>query len=165
MGIVNAAVWCGSAIFMVIALPALFSPQLERLLTAPYVGFAAEAIVGRFFMVQYWCGGIALFHLLAEWFYNGRPLWRLNLWLVIIVLSLGLGGGLLAQPKMRALHITKYFGKTSEQRTQAAKSFAVLHAASETVNLVVIGSLIWYLWSVCKVPEAQRFVGFSKIRG
>ena len=98
MGIINAAVWCGSAVFMLIGLPALFSPELKRLLTAPGVGFAAEAVVGRYFIVQYWCGGIALVHLMAEWFYNGRPLWRLNLGLVIVVLSVGLAGGLLAQP-------------------------------------------------------------------
>src|SRR5208282_902701 len=109
----NAAVWCGSSIFLVIGLPALFSPELKRLLTSAGVGFAAEAIVGRYFILQYWCGGIALAHLLAEWFYCGRPLWRLNLGLLLVILSLGLAGGLLAQPKMRALHVTKYFGKTS----------------------------------------------------
>ena len=165
MGVINAAVWCGSAIFMVIALPALFSPELKRLLTAPGVGFAAEAVVGRFFIVQYWCGGIALAHLLVEWFYYGRPLWRLNLGLLVVVLSLGLAGGLWAQPKMRALHFTKYFGKTAEQQTQAAKSFAAWHGASETANLLVMGCLVWYLWRVSREKEPQRFVSFSKIRG
>jgi Domain of unknown function (DUF4149) len=165
VGIINAAVWCGSAIFMVIGLPALFSPELKRLLTAPGVGFAAEAVVGRFFIVQYWCGGIALAHLLAEWFYNGRPLWRLNFGLIIVVLSLGLAGGLVAQPKMRTLHIAKYFGKTSAQQAQAAKSFAIWHSVSETANLVVIGGLIWYMWSVSRAQETQRFANFGKIRG
>ncbi len=63
LGILNAAVWCGSAIFLVVGLPALFSPDLKKLLTDPGVGFAAEAIVGRFFKVQYCCGAIALAHL------------------------------------------------------------------------------------------------------
>jgi hypothetical protein len=165
VGIINAAVWCGSAIFMAIAMPALFSPELKRLLTPAYVGFPAEAIVARFFIMQYWCGGIALAHLLAEWFYNGRPLWRLNLGLIAIILAVGLAGGLWAQPKMRALHITKYFGKTNDQQTQAAKSFAAWHAVSETANLIIIGGLVLYLWRVSKVQESQRFMSFSKIRG
>jgi hypothetical protein len=165
VGLINAAVWCGSAVFMAIGLPALFSPELKRLLTMPGVGFAAESIVGRYFILQYWCGGIALAHLLAEWFFNGRPLWRLNLGLLIVVLSLGLAGGLWAQPKMRALHLTKYFGKTSEQQTQAARSFAVWHSASETANLLVIGGLVWYLWRVSRAQEPQRFASFGKIRG
>jgi len=150
---------------MVVGLPALFSPELKRLLTVPGVGFAAEAMVGRFFIVQYWCGGIALAHLLAEWFYNGRPLLRLNLGLLIGLLSLELAGGLVAQPKMRALHLAKYYGKTTEQQMQAAKSFAVWHAASETANLLVVAGLIWYLWRVSRAQDPQRFASFSKIRG
>ena len=165
VGIVNAAVWCGSSIFMLVALPALFSPELKRLLTTPGVGFAAESIVARYFILQYWCGGIALVHLLAEWFYNGRPLWRLNLGLLIFVLSLGLAGGLWAQPKMRALHVAKYFGKTSDQQAQAGKSFAAWHSASETANLLVIVGLACYLWRVSRAQDPQRFVSFSKIRG
>ena len=161
----NAAVWCGSAIFLVIGLPVIFSPDLKRMLTDAGVGFAAEAIVGRFFILQYWCGGIALAHLLAEWLYCGRPLWRLNLALVLVVLSIALVGGIAAQPKMRALHIAKYYGRTSEQQMQAAKAFATWHAASESANLLAIVCLVWYLWQVNREQEHPRFVNFSKIRG
>jgi len=165
VGIVNAAIWCGSAVFLVFALPAVFSREMKRLLTPAGVGFAAESIVARYFILQYWCGGIALAHLLAEWFYCGRRLWRLNLGVVIAVLSLGVIGGLWAQPRMRALHIAKYYGRTIEQQTQAAKEFAAWHAVSESVNLLVIGGLVWYLWRVTKEEEQPRFVNFSKIRG
>jgi hypothetical protein len=165
VGILNAAVWCGSAIFLVFGLPALFSPEMKRLLTDAGVGFAAESIVGRFFILQYWCGGIALAHLVAEWLYSGRTMWRLNLWLIAAVLAVSLAGGLVAQPKMRALHIAKYYGRTLEQQTQAAKTFAAWHGVSETANIVIIGCLICYLWQVNREPEAPRFVSFSKIRG
>jgi len=165
VGLLNAAVWCGSAIFLVVGLPALFSPELKRLLTPAGVGFAAQAIVARYFVLQYWCGGIALVHLLAEWLYCGRPLWRLNLGLLVVILSLGLAGGVWAQPKMRALHITHYFGRTTEQQMQAAKAFATWHAASEAANLLVIGGLVWYLWLVSREQEPPRLLSFSKIRG
>ena len=172
----NAAVWCGSAIFLAIGLPALFSPELKRLLSPAGVGFAAESIVARtaapvindprarYFILQYWCGGIALAHLVAEWFYCGRPLRRLNLGVLLVVLSLGLAGGLWAQPKMRALHITAYFGSTSEEQTRAGKSFAAWHASSEAANLLVIAGLVWYLWRVNREQEPDRFVSFSKMR-
>jgi uncharacterized membrane protein len=165
IGLLNAAVWCGSAIFLVFALPALFSPELKRLLTDAGVGFAAEAIIARFFIVQYWCGAIALLHLLAEYFYFGKQAWRLNLAVVTVVLILGLLGGWWVQPKMRSLHIAKYYGKTLEQRTRADKSFKAWHAASEGANLLVIGGLIWYLWRVSTQEETARFVSFSKMRG
>jgi hypothetical protein len=165
VGLLNAAVWCGSAIFMVVGLPALFSPELKRLLTAAGVGFAAESIVARFFILQYCCGGIALGHLLAEWLYCGRSLGRLNLGVLVVVLSLALTGGLLVQPKMRALHLIKYFGRTSEQQMQAARTFAAWHAAAEAANLLVIAGLVWYLWQVSREQDTPRFVSFSKIRG
>jgi hypothetical protein len=165
VGILNAAVWCGSAIFLTVAIPGIFSPELKNLLTAERVGFAAEAVVARFFLLQYWCGAIALAHLLAEWLYGGRPARRLNLALVLAMLAVALAGGLWAQPKMNDLHLHKYFGKIPEQRAQAAKSFALWHAASESANVLVIGGLILYLWRVSVPPENPRFVGFNKIRG
>ena len=165
MGILNAAVWCGSAIFLTIGLPAVFSPEMKKLLSAPGVGYAAEAVVARFFLLQYWCGGIALAHLLAEWVYCGRPARRLNLALVLGMLMVALVGGLWAQPKMKAWHTVKYFGSTTELQTQAGQSFARWHAASETANLVMIGGLILYLWRVSLAPESPRFGGLSKIRG
>jgi hypothetical protein len=150
VGLLNAAVWCGSAIFLVIGLPALFSPEMKRLLTAAGVGFAAESVLARFFILQYWCGGIALAHYLG---------------LLVVILSLGLAGGLYAQPKMRALHITKYYARTSEQQTQAARAFAAWHTASEAVNLLIIAGLICYLWQVGRQSEQPRLLSFSKIRG
>ncbi len=165
VGIVNAAVWCGSAIFLTIGLPALFSPELKQLLTPPGVGFAAQAVVARFFVLQYWCGAIALAHLLAEWLYSGRPVRHLNLGLVLGLLAVALACGWWAQPKMRTLHTLKYFGRTTEQQTQAGKAFALWHAASETANVLVIGGLLLYLWQVSRPPESPRFGGLGKIRG
>jgi hypothetical protein len=157
VGILNAAVWCGSAVFLTIGLPALFSPDLKKLLTPPGVGFAAEAVVARFFLLQYWCGAIALAHLLAEWLYAGRPMKRLNLALVLVLLTVALAGGLWAQPKMQAWHAIKYFGKTAELQTQASQSFALWHGVSEMANLLVIGGLILYLWRVTLPPAVPRF--------
>jgi len=165
VGILNAAVWCGSAVFLTMALPGIFSPELKNLLTAERVGFAAEALVARFFLLQYWCGAIALTHLLGEWLYCGRPARRFNLTLVLAMLAVALAGGLWAQPKMNKLHLVKYFGTVPEQRTEAGKTFAIWHAASETANLLVMGGLILYLWRVSGIPESPRFGGFNKIRG
>jgi hypothetical protein len=119
------------------------------------VGFAAEAVVARFFLLQYWCGGVALAHLLAGWLYGGQAARRLNLnlALVLALLALALAGGWWAQPHMNRLHKVKYFGAIAEQRTQAGKAFALWHAASESANVLVIGGLIFYLWRVSVPPE------------
>jgi hypothetical protein len=165
VGILNAAIWCGSAIFLTVGLPALFTPELKKLLTVPGVGFAAQAVVARYFALQYWCGAIAVAHLLAEWLYYGRPVRRWNLLLVTGMLALALAGGLWLQPKMQIWHRIKYFGATAELQAQAGKAFALWHAASETVNVLVIAGLVLHLWRVCRPPESPRFGSFSKIRG
>jgi hypothetical protein len=161
----NAAVWCGSSIFLTLALPALFSPDLKRVLSSAGVGFAAEAILSRYFILQYCCGAIALAHLTAEWFYFGRRWPRLDTGLVVTVLALSLIGGLWMQPKMRALHLVKYYGRTVEQQAQAGRAFGIWHGVSETANVVIIGCLIWYFWRAGKMQESPRFVSFSKMRG
>jgi hypothetical protein len=165
VGLLNAAVWCGSTIFLTVGLPALFTPELKGLLTAPGVGFAAQAVVGRYFILQYCCAGIALAHLIAEWLYAGRPLWRFNLGLIIALLCIGLVEGLVVQPRMRSLFLTKYYGRTADQQAQAAHAFGLWHGASEMVNLCVMVALVLYLWRVSKEAEHPRFVSFSKIRG
>lgn len=165
VGILNAAVWCGSAIFLTVGLPAIFSPELKRLLTAPGVGLAAQALVAQFFMLEYCCGAIAVAHLMAEWLYTGRTQPRWHVGLVVSLLALALAGGLWAQPKMRVLHHDKYFGPTVARQAQAGREFALWHGASEVVNLLVMGGLVVYLWRVSGPSQHPRFVGFNKIRG
>ena len=160
MGILNAAVWCGSAVFLTVALPAIFSPEVKNYVPAERVGFAAEAVVARFFLLQYCCGAIALAHLWAEWMYCGRPARRLNVMLVLAMLTVALAGGLWAQPIMNKLHVVKYFGREPEKREMAGKAFGRWHAASESANLLVMGGLILYLWRVSVPPESPRFGGF-----
>lgn len=165
VGILNAAVWCGSAIFLIVGLPAIFSPELKRLLTDPGVGFAAQAVVARFFILQYCCGVIALAHLAAEWLYAGRSPARWQVAMILFLLGLALAGGLWAQPKMRVLHHDKYFASTAARQAQAGREFAAWHGASEAANILVIGGLILYLWGASAPSEHPRFVGFNKIRG
>jgi hypothetical protein len=97
--------------------------------------------------------------------WRGFSFCRLNLGVLVVVISLGLLGGLWAQPKMRALHVTEYFGATSEDQARAAKTFAAWHGVSEAANLFVIAGLVWYLWRVNREQEPDRFVSFSKLRG
>lgn len=166
IGIVNAAVWFGSAVFLTIGLPAVFSQELRRRLTDPGVGFAAEALVGQFFKVQYCCGGIALALALTQWLYLGRAsVRRWTVALAAALLTVALAGGLWAQPKMADLHVVKYFARTPEQRTEAGREFALWHGASESVNIAVLAGLLIYLWQVSAPQDGARFGSFTKIRG
>jgi hypothetical protein len=162
VGLLNAAVWCGSAIFLIVGLPPLFSDEMKRLLGAAGVGFAAQTILARFFMLQYVCGAIGLAHVAAEWLWLGRPLWRRNLALLVGLICLALVGGLWIQPRLRGLHQTMYYGQTAEQKNQAGREFRKLHGSSQIANLLVIAGLLWYLWGIGEAPEHPRISQGSK---
>jgi hypothetical protein len=162
--IVNAAIWCGASVFLIIGLPGLFSPQLEALLSKPYVGFAAEAVLRRYFILYYCCAAVALLCLAGEWVYAGKGS-RLDLWLLSSLAALGLGGGLALQPRLHVWHYVKYFGGAAEQRAEAARLFGFWHGLSQLANLAVIVGLIFYLWRTTRPSESPRFGGFAKIRG
>jgi hypothetical protein len=176
VGILNAAVWCGAAIFLLIGLPAVFSDELKKELgqigvtpgaQAMGVGFAAQAVLARYFVLQYCCVAIGLAHLVLEWLYAGKPLLQRNLAILLVLGGLALAGGLWMQPKLKDLHHTMYLAPAQPARDQATRAFKAWHGASECGNLLVVGGLLVYLWRTSGSGDQARFGNLSlgKIRG
>lgn len=164
VGVVNAAIWFGAAIFFNIAVPVFFTEEVkQKLFPPPYNGVAAQLIISRFFILQHWCGAIALIHLLAEWLYLGRVLERLTLGILVTIFSLNLIGGFWLQPKLHELHKIKYLGTTPEQKEQAAQSFRAWHGVSQMANMFVAAGLLFYLWRVTSTSHTSRLPGFRKL--
>src|SRR5947208_12848749 len=100
LGIMNAAVWFGAALFFTFGIaPAFFSPEMKRLLGDIYSGLVAQLVLERYFVLHYCCGGIALLHQLAEWVYLGKRLHRFTFGLLVIVLLLAICGGAALAPR------------------------------------------------------------------
>jgi hypothetical protein len=159
VGVANAAVWFGASIFFTFSIgPAFFSDKMIGLLTRPYAGAAAQIVIERYYFFHELCGGVALAHLVAEWLYMGKPLQRLTLWLLLGIFALGLVGGHSVQPKLRALHRTIYGpGSTPQQIVEAKQSFKLWHAASQALNLVVLGGVAVYLWRATTPGSGYRY--------
>jgi hypothetical protein len=169
VGVVNAGVWLGAAIFLTLgAGPAFFSPEMKTLLgprSYPvYSGAIAQIVIERYFILQHFCGSIALAHLIAEWLYTGKPMEKTTLGLLLSLFCLGLIGGFWMQPKMKSLHATKYGGATLELREQAAKSFRGWHGAARVLDLVMMGGLLVYLWRNLNRADAPRFLSTDLFR-
>lgn len=169
IGVINASIWFGSAIFFsFVGGPAVFSDAMKALLGAGYPvysGAIAQVIIERYFILQHVCGAIALLHLFGEWLYTGRPLNRVLAWVLSTVFCLGLLGGLGMQPHMKRLHLIKYgVQTTAAQKAQAASSFRSWHAVSQIVNLLVIAALLYYVWQISKPPPLARFTPGTKFR-
>ena len=159
--------WVGAAVSFTFALgPAFFSDEMRAIIPAPYNGAAAQIVIKRYFILLQVCGGIALFHLFLEKLYLGKAIERLALAVLLITISLGLLGGFWLQPKLRELHSKKYDVRSSTiLRAEADGSFKMWHGLSQTINLLMMGGLLVYLWRISNPTNGSRFMSASKVRG
>lgn len=164
IGILNAAVWFGTVVFFTFAAgPAFFTDEMTRLLGRPHAGAAAQLLVHRYFVVQQWCAGVAIAHLIGEWLYTGRPFHRLNLLILMTLFVIGILGGYVIQPRLKELHLRKYSPQTSaEVKQSASRNFSILHGASMALNLLVMGGVLVYLIQVTKQVSTARFTSVNR---
>lgn len=170
VGLLNAAIWFGAAVFFTFgAGPAMFSSATRALLGPQnfpyYSGAMAQIIISRFFWWQIVAGFIAIVVLVCENLYCGRPLKNFWFALVIVLFSLTLVGGFSLQPALKSLHREKYSMQLSaEKREAAAKSFRAWHGTAQLINLLMLAGIAVHLWRVANPSEATRFVNTSKFR-
>ena len=164
VGLMNAAVWFGAAVFFTVgAGPALFSQDMKHLLGEnhyPYFsGAIAQVIIARYFDLQLVCGIVALLHAAVEWLYLGRPLQKFTLGLLLGLLFFSFVGGYGMQPKIKELHTRKYaLNYAPEVRQSAARSLRVWHGMAQIVNVLMLGGLAVYLWRAANPVSTSRFV-------
>jgi hypothetical protein len=170
VGILNAAVWFGAAIFFTFwSGSAPFSSEMKALLgpqNYPYFsGAIAQILIARYFNLQFTCSIVAILHLLAEWLYLGRFPRNSRLILLLgLCLVVALGGYWL-QPRMKALYAVKYAqNQPLPVRESAGRSFRTWHAFSMGVNFLVVAGLAVYLWRVANPSDEMRFVSAAKFR-
>ena len=169
VGVLNAGVWFGSAIFFTFVVgPGIFSGDMKTLLEnyyPAYSGKIAQIFIARYFTLQLICGIIALLHLMGENLYFGRSPRKIWLGLVVGLFALSLAGGLWLQPKLKELHRIKYSTTESvELRRLAGDSFKTWHGISQLMNLLMIAGLGVHLCWVGAREEDQRFSGGGKFR-
>lgn len=165
----NAAVWLGSAIFFTFgAEPAGFSADMRTALGVPnasyFPGAIATVIMSRYYALTLACGVVALLHLLAEWFYMGRPGRKFSLGLLVALFLLTLIGSNAIQPALVRLNRKHYTAAQTVDRDSAGKSFRLLHVTGRVLNILIIGGLILYTWRVGTPSDRLRFVSPVQFR-
>jgi hypothetical protein len=168
VGILNAAVWFGSAIFFSFGAGYVpFSQDMKNLLGPSnypfFSGAIAQIFVASYFRFQLGCVVVAALHILAEWVYLGKYPQKLQLGLWIGLASVTLIGGYWLQPRLKNLHALKYGGNTRPAiRESANRSFKAWHGVSQVINLVALGGLALYLWRAANPSDQARFVSAVK---
>src|SRR5262249_4758995 len=120
----------------------------------------------RYLVLQCWCGGIAVGHLLLESLYAGKPLDRWVNYLALGLLGLALLSGLWMEPKLKRLHIELYgVRSTPQQRLEAGQSTRAWKGVLTISSWVALAGLWIYLWEVTGTSAGVRFAGSGKVRG
>lgn len=171
MGVVNAAVWLGAAIFWMCGVqPAVYSSGMAAQLGSgnyPYFSGAISHILDQSYCRLYIaCGVVALLHWGAERFYFGRPARKHTLGLVLALLAAGIVFTGWLEPHQWELHRRAHaVNLQPADREAAAHSRRVWGAVSHAVDLVVLAGLVVYVWRVNTAVDAPRFVSSVKLRG
>lgn len=171
MGMLNAAIWLGAAIFCTLGvLPLVNSQAMTALLGQTYFpylsGGIVRLIIARLFYWQIFFAVIAWLHLVLEWLYLGRTPRRLWVGLLTLLFSVSLIAGLWLNPKLTRLHRSAHaVNLRPEDRAVAEKSFRLWDGVFEAVNVLLIGGLGVYFWRLTTTEDAPRFVTPVKFRG
>ena len=170
VGMLNAAVWLGSAVFYTLtAAPALVSADVQSVLgpkSFPYFsGAVANIVLVRYFHLHFVCATLALIHVVAEWLYLGRAPRRIWTGLLVTLFWLALAGSFWLGPKLSEFHRAQYRTNTaSGEREAAAKSFNVWQGMFQAVNLLMLAGVAVYFWRAAHTSDELRFVGSPKLR-
>jgi hypothetical protein len=170
VGVMNAAVWLGAAVFLTFVLPSVFfSTTLKSNLGEVWPGVMAQMVFERFFVLQYICSIVALVHMFAEWLYLGKPLNRLTTSVLVGLFLIVFAGGLWLAPRLKYLHEVKYgygraAGTTQAQRDQAGKNFRTLHGLARTLDILALCGLAIYVFRLTTPANGPRFMPANKFR-
>lgn len=158
VGVMNAAVWFGAAVFYSFLIAPVFShPESLAVLGWKYSGWLAHGVLDQHFQLNLWCAGIALLHLLAECVYLGRPLSRFHLYLLVGLLCANLIGSFWLQPQLKRLHTVRYHLRSTPLESQrAAREFGAWHGVTQFLGYLSLAGIMVYFWQVAGLSAPTR---------
>ena len=183
LGLLNAGIWLGSSICMVIVALTIFTTKdFETILptpppatagdkpTNPRKGLAGQALFKRHFVLCYACSGLGLAILLLHWRVAEPKFPKARAGLLALLLALTLGGGLWLTPRLGELMEKKYpevfntdqmrapttAARLKKEAAQAAAEHQRLHRISEIASLAIMTGLILYFAMLCRREDKRR---------
>lgn len=171
LGVLNAAVWLGAAVFrFTVITPATQSRVMQELFgpaLSPYFTGAAELIlIERCFYLQLTCAVVALALAQVERLYLGRELSSLWVGVLAVMIGLGSAGGFWFTPKAVESHRAQNArGASQPMRESAASSARVWRGVNAGTNLLLLAGSLATLWRSCRPQTTTRFLDPGKLRG
>ena len=154
------AIWLGASVFLTFLVgPALFSPEVLRVIPKYHAGRFAQILLGQFFWLQLACGAAAILISLAGWAFGGTRQRPWATFMLMGVVAVVLLGGRMLQPRMERWHAIQYAPNTTPaQKTEAQQSFRRFHGVSQVANLAVMIGVALYFLQLTR-PAQRRVLG------
>ncbi len=171
VGLINAAVWFGAAVFFVFAAGPLAGSEAMQTLLGPrnfpyFSVLVYHLLAGKYYGLHLICSAIALLHLTTEWVYLGKHPQRFWLGLLLGLTLMGLLENVGVQPHLGQLHRAAFNARARpEQRETARRAYVVWNVISRSFEFVMVGGLALCLWRTANPPDPARFVPAAKFRG
>ncbi len=74
------------------------------------------------------------------------------------LLALAIFSGSYIQPKLKQLHVMMYAVQTTaHQKAEAKTSFGRWHGVSQVMNLLALGGVLVYYWTLTSSPSTGRY--------
>lgn len=164
MGLFNAAIWLGAAVFCSTALlVAMNSRAAVALIGTQYFeqvsGALTQIVFTRLFQLQILCALLAWLHLVAEWLYLGRLPRQFWVGLLTALFIGSLIGSLWLCPKLTRLQRAPYAPNQSKEQVETARQqFQVWDGVFQAVNVLMIGGIAVYFWRLTQAQNEPRFI-------
>ena len=175
MGVMNATVWLGAGVFFTFIIWPAFSSDALMNIFGRFGRLAGEMygtatfleLLDRYFLVNCYCGAIALFHLFVDWMYTGKPFKKSTGGLLLALMLVGgLGGYHWLKPILMKNHVTRFTPNVpAAEREEAKDGYTVVKWFTGVVNVFVIAGIGFYTWRLTQMPSAPRFNSAARFRG
>lgn len=167
IGIANSALWFGATLLFLICIRSVFqSEAMTDLIPVPFSEAAMHILLKNYLSVIFLCSCLAICQLWVIRWYQGRPIFYLRIYLLVIlvVLSAILKWGLF--PSMQEQHIKAYQKTaTAEERQKGARSYRTWKTGFYFIHLIILGGSLSHLLHVTQGDNRYRELGVQQFRG
>ncbi|MDG1892153.1 MAG: hypothetical protein P8L18_12655 [Verrucomicrobiota bacterium] len=167
IGIVNAALWFGSALFYIGCVRAEFqSDAMLKLLPPPFAEAAMHLILSGYLSLLLICSVIAVLQLWAEQWYTGRPVFRIRISMLLFMVFLAalLKFGIF--PAMKNQHLRAYQPSAiAADAKEGMRTYRRLKIGFHCLHLFHIFGALSHVWYVSQSKSGYKLLGMHQFRG
>jgi hypothetical protein len=167
IGIANAALWFGATLLFLICIRSGFqSPEMVELIPEPFAAAAMHVLLKHYIDLILLCALVALFQLCAIQWYQGRPIFRLRIGILIFLIIISALLKWNIYPMMQKHHLKAHqAGASNEDQRQGSKAYRTWKTGFYFLHLIILGGSLSHLLHVSNGANGYRELRAQQFRG